>query len=145
MGSWGITAFQSDAGLDFLGNITETTKAKDSIEKALEGVICVSAFCSEVEALAEIIANIYGKMKCNEKYVSELEMSTAMKYVKGLESDKLYFESTLAKLHYALNIINKFNDVLWKEELLEERKHYIAKLSTTIEEVIDEVKNDANC
>ena len=141
MGSWGITAFQSDAGLDFLGNIAENSKPKDSIEKAVEGVICFSSFCSETEALAEIIANAYGKMKCDEKSVGELGMSTAIKYVKGLESDKTYFVSTLAKLHYALNIINKFNGVLWKEELLEERKHYIAKLSTAIEEVINEVKN----
>ena len=67
MGAWGTTAFQSDAGLDFLGNMTVKSKSKDSIEKALEGVMCVSSFCSEVEALAEIIANVYGKMECDEK------------------------------------------------------------------------------
>lgn len=141
MGSWGITAFQSDAGLDFLGNMKEKSKVKDSIEKSLEGVICFSSFCSETEALAEIVANAYGKMKCDENSVSELEMSSAMKYVKNLEADKAYFVSTLGKLHYALNIINKFDGVVWKEELLEERKQYIAKLSGAIEEIINEVKN----
>lgn len=142
MGSWGITAFQSDAGLDFLGNMAEKSNTKDGIEKALGGVICFSSFCSETEALAEIIANAYGKMKCDEKSVSKLEMSSAMKYVKNLEADKAYFENTLAKLHYALNIINKFNGVVWKEELLEERKLYIAELSNAIEEIIREIKED---
>lgn len=31
MGSWGTTAFQSDAGLDFLGNMKKKSKVKDSI------------------------------------------------------------------------------------------------------------------
>lgn len=145
MGSWGITAFQSDAGLDFLGNIAENSKHKDSIEKALEGVICFSSFCSEIEALAEIITNAYGKIKCDEKYVNEVDLSKAMECIKCLEADKSYFVNTLAKVHYALTIINKLNGVLWKEELWEERKQYITKLSTAIEEVINEVKNDANC
>ena len=142
MGSWGIKAFQSDSGLDFLCNMTEKSKAKDSIEKALEGVICISAFCSETEALAEIIANAYGKMKCDEKYVNKSELSAAMEYVKILETDKSYLENTLAKIHYALNIISKLDSVLWKEELLEERKQYIAKLSSAIEEIISELKTE---
>lgn len=141
MGAWGITTFESDAGLDFLGNMAENSNPKDSIEKALEGVICFTSFCSEVEALAEIIANAYGKMKYDKKSPNELEMSKVMKYVKGLESDKAYFVKTLGTLHYALNIINRFDCVAWKEELLEERKQYIAKLSGAIEEVINEVKN----
>lgn len=145
MGSWGTTSFQSDEGLDFLSNMTEKKTAKNSIEKALEGVICISAFCSEVEALAEIIANTYGKTKCDEKYANEVDLSKAMECVKCLEADKSYFVNTLAKVHYALTIINKLNGVLWKEELWEERKHYITNLSTAIEEVINEVKNDANC
>lgn len=139
MGAWGINAFQSDEGLDFLSNIIKKDKTKDSIEKALEGVICVGAFCSETEALAEIIANAYGKMNSD---VDELELSAAMERVKYLESDKAYFENILAKLHYALTIINRLNSVLWKEELLEERKQYITKLSSAIEQVVNEVKKD---
>ena len=141
MGEWGITAFQNDAGLDFFEKMAEKSRLKDSIAKTLEGVICFSSFCSETEALAEIIANAYGKMKYDGKSISELEMSTIMKYVKGLESDKPFFVSTLGKLHYALNIINKYDCVVWEEELLEERSQYIAKLLGAIEEIINEVKN----
>lgn len=140
MGAWGITAFQSDAGLDFLCNITEKKTAKDSIDKALEGVICVSSFCSELEMLAEIIANCYGKIECNENYNSNPELLNAMKSVRNLEADKKDFENILVKLHYALSIINQLNVVLWKEDSLEERKQYISKLSKAIEEVINDVK-----
>lgn len=141
MGSWGTKAFQSDEGLDFLSNMMSKEKTKNSIEKALEGVICISSFCSETEALAEIIANAYGKMKCDEKYVNESDLAVAMERVKCLETDKTYFQTTLAKLHYALTIINKLNGFLWKEELLGERKQYIAKLSSAIEEILNEIKD----
>lgn len=138
----GTTSFQSDEGLDFLCNMVEKSKTKNSIEKALEGVICVSAFCSEVEALAEIIANAHGKMKCDEKYANKSQMLEAIECVEHLEEDKTYFNSTLAKLHYALNIISKLNSVLWKEELLEERKLYLAELSNAIEEIMREIEEN---
>lgn len=140
MGAWGTTSFQSDAGLDFLYKIAENSEVKDSIEKALEGVICVGSFCSEIEALAEIIANSYGKMECDEKYVNESDFLKAMEHVKYLETDKAYFEHTLAKVHYALAIIDTLNTVLWKEDSLGDRKQYISKLSTAIEEIINDMK-----
>ena len=145
MGAWGITAFQSDAGLDFLCNITENNGVKDSIDKALGGVICISSYCSEVEALAEIIANSYGKIECDDKCNADSdnadpELLKAMKSVRNLETDKKYFENTLVKLHYALNIINQLDIVLWKDDSLEQRKQYISKLSKAIEEVINDVK-----
>lgn len=138
MGAWGTTAFQSDAGLDFLHKVAENNEVKDSIEKALEGVICISSFCSEIEALAEIIANSYGKMECNEKYVDDPELLRTMECMKYLETDEAYFEHTLVKVHYALAIIDTLNTVLWNS--LEERKQYISKLSTAIEEIINDLK-----
>lgn len=57
-----------------------------------------------------------------------------------LETDKKYFENTLGKLHYALNIINQLDAVLWSEDSLEGRKQYISKLSKAIEEVINDLK-----
>lgn len=77
-------------------------------------VICVSSFCSEIEAFTEIIANSYEKMECDEKYVNEPDFLKAMEHVKYLETDKAYFEHTLAKVHYALAIIDTLNTVLWK-------------------------------
>lgn len=140
MGAWGITAFQSDAGLDFLHKVTENKEVKNGIENALESVICISSFCSELEMLAEIIANYYGKIECDDNYNSDPELLKAMECVKYLEADKKYFENTLVKLHYALNIINQLDDVLWNEDSLEGRKQYISKLSKAIEEVINDVK-----
>lgn len=119
MGAWGITAFQSDAGLDFLHKVAENKGVKDSIENALESVICISSFCSELETLAEIIANYYGKIECDEKYNDNPELLRALECVKYLETDKAYFEHTLAKVHYALAIIDTLNTVLWKEDSLD--------------------------
>ena len=140
MGAWGITAFQSDAGLDFLHKVTENKEVKNGIENALESVICISSFCSELEMLAEIIANYYGKIECNDNYNSDPELLKAMECVKYLETDKTYFENTLGKLHYALNIINHLDVVLWNEDSLEGRKQYISKLSKAIEAVINDLK-----
>lgn len=140
MGAWGITAFQSDAGLDFLHKVTENKEVKNGIENALESVICISSFCSELEMLAEIIANYYEKIECNDNYNSDPELLKAMECVKYLETDKTYFENTLGKLHYALNIINHLDVVLWNEDSLEGRKQYISKLSKAIEEVINDLK-----
>lgn len=142
MGAWGTTSFQSDAGLDFLHKLADNNEVKDSIERALESVICVSSFCSEIEAFAEIIAISYGKIECDEKYVNESDFLKAMEHVKYLETDKAYFEQNLAKVHYALAIIDTLNTVLWKEDSLEERKQYISKLSTAIEEIINDVKQN---
>lgn len=140
MGAWGITAFQSDAGLDFLHKVTENKEVKNSIENALESVICISSFCSELEMFAEIIANYYGKIECNDNDNSDPELLKAMESVRNLETDKTYFENTLGKLHYALNIINQLDAVLWSEDSLEGRKQYISKLSKAIEEVINDLK-----
>ena len=138
MGAWGITAFQSDAGLDFLHEVTENKEVKNSIENALESVICISTFCSELEMFAEIIANYYGKIECNDN--SDPELLKALECVKYLEMDKTYFENTLGKLHYALNIINQLDVILWNEDSLEGRKQYISKLSKAIEAVINDLK-----
>lgn len=88
MGAWGITAFQSDAGLDFLHKVTENKEVKNSIENALESVICISSFCSELEMLAEIIANYYEKIECNDNYNSDPELLKAMECVNILKRIK---------------------------------------------------------
>lgn len=140
MGAWGITAFKSDAGLDFLGDMSEPkAKVIEIMTEAISGVIGISSYCSEVEMLAEIVASAYGKIEYDNK---NMELVSAIENFKKatLILNNKDMLMRIATIHSALNMISKLDVIFWNVGKLEERKQYVGKLSNAIEEIANELK-----